>query len=45
MRDVDAIIVSGDISNDGSLNSYYFADRVFSELSSKSPLARMAVPI
>ena len=33
MRDVDAIIVSGDISNDGSLNSYYFADRVFSELS------------
>ena len=30
MRDVDAIIVSGDISNDGSLNSYYFADRVFS---------------
>ena len=32
MRDVDAIIVSGDISNDGSLNSYYFADRVFSEL-------------
>lgn len=32
MRDVDAIIVSGDISNDGSLNSYYFADQVFSEL-------------
>ena len=32
MRDIDAIIVSGDISNDGSLESYTFADQVFAKL-------------
>ena len=32
MRDIDVIIVSGDISNDGSLDSYYFANRIFAEL-------------
>lgn len=32
MRDIDAIIVSGDISNDGSLSSYTFADLAFAEL-------------
>jgi len=32
MQDIDAIIVSGDISNDGSLASYIFADHVFADL-------------
>ena len=27
MQDIDAILVSGDISNDGSFSSYIFADR------------------
>lgn len=30
MQDIDAILVSGDISNDGSFSSYIFADRLFS---------------
>jgi Icc protein len=30
--DIDAIIISGDLSNDGSRWSYEYADRVFSQL-------------
>lgn len=32
LGDINAIIISGDISNDGSLWSYEFADKVFSEI-------------
>ena len=32
MRDIHAIIVSGDISNDGNIDSYIYADQVFAEL-------------
>lgn len=32
MQDIHAIIVSGDISNDGNIDSYIYADQVFAEL-------------
>lgn len=32
IQNIDAIIVSGDISNDGSLASYIFADQIFENL-------------
>jgi len=32
MKDIDAIVVTGDISNDGSEWTYKYADRLFSSL-------------